>query len=168
MKRSCDQQISQSSAISGYLRALLLHLCPVCALKVMFPGLHTPLMDGMKYITAPRGALHQYNSPELTSSVAQQQCCISHTVTENWVQRGLMENKTLDLKEEMDMKHTVAWCYCLFVIIGLLFGIHKMSVLLRLSLKIDFSCCSIHYLMIPFLRLILLCYLGSSKCIKSF
>lgn len=75
MKRSCDQQISQSSAISGYLRALLLHLCPVCALKVMFPGLHTPLMDGMKYITAPRGALHQYNSPELTSSVAQQQCC---------------------------------------------------------------------------------------------
>lgn len=82
MKLSCDQQISQTSAISAYLRVLLLHLCPVCALKAMFPGLHTPVMDGMKYITAPRGALHQYNSPELTSSAALQQCCISHIVTE--------------------------------------------------------------------------------------
>lgn len=34
----------------------------------MFPALHTPVMDGMKCITAPKGALHQYNSPELTSS----------------------------------------------------------------------------------------------------
>lgn len=82
MKLSCDQQISQTSAISGYLRALLPHLCPVCALKVVFPGLHTPVMDGMKCITAPRGALYQYNSPELTSSAALQQCCICHTVTE--------------------------------------------------------------------------------------
>lgn len=31
------------------------------------------------------------------------------------MQRRLMENKTLDLREEMDMKHTVAKCYCLFV-----------------------------------------------------
>lgn len=73
---------SQTSAISTYLRVLLFHLCPVCALKAMFPGLHTPVMDGMKYITAPRGALQQYNSPELTSSAALQQHCISHTVTE--------------------------------------------------------------------------------------
>lgn len=105
MKLSRDQQISQTSAISAYLRVLLLHLCPVCALKAMFPGPHTPVMDGMKYITAPRGALHQYNSPELTSSTALQQRCISHTATETWVQRGLMENKTLDLWEEMDVKH---------------------------------------------------------------
>ena len=93
MKLSCDQQISQTSAISAYLHVLLLHLCPVCALKAMFPALHTPVMDGMKCITAPRGALHQYNSPELTSSSVLQQCSISHTVTKMWVQRGLMENE---------------------------------------------------------------------------
>ena len=82
MNLSCDQQIPQTCAISGYLRVLLLHLCPVCALKAVFPGLHTPVMDCMKYVTAPRGALHQYNSPELTSSAALQQCCISHRATE--------------------------------------------------------------------------------------
>lgn len=53
------------------------------------------MMDGMKCITAPRGALHQYNSPELTSSVALQQSSISRTVTKIGVQRGLMENKAL-------------------------------------------------------------------------
>lgn len=88
------------SEFSGYLCVLLLHLCPVCALKVMFPGLHAPLIDGMKDITAPRGALHQYNSPELTSSAAYLQCCVIHTVTETWAQRGLMDNKTFDLKED--------------------------------------------------------------------
>lgn len=60
-----DQQIPK---LLLSLHVLLLHLCPVCALKAMFPALHTPVMDGMKCITAPRGALHQYNSPELTSS----------------------------------------------------------------------------------------------------
>lgn len=44
-KLSCDQQISQTSVISAYLHVLFLHLCPVCALKAMFPGLHT-LCDG--------------------------------------------------------------------------------------------------------------------------
>lgn len=80
--------LPESSAISGYLCVLLLHLRPVRALKAMFPGLHTPVMDGMKYITAPRRALHQHNSCELTSSAALQQCCISRKVMENRVQKG--------------------------------------------------------------------------------
>lgn len=64
-------------------------------------------MDGMKYITAPRGALHQYNSPELTSSVAQQQCCVSHTVTGRAsVEKALMEIKML-LKKDVDMEYTI-------------------------------------------------------------
>lgn len=76
MKLSGDQQISPKLVLTvDICVSLLLHLCPVCALKAMFPGLHTPVMDGMKYVTAPRGALHQYNSPELTSSAAQR--CIS-------------------------------------------------------------------------------------------
>lgn len=61
-------------------------------------------MDGMKYITAPRGALHQYNSPELTSSVAQQQRCVSHTVTGGASEeKALMEIKEL-LKEKVDIE----------------------------------------------------------------
>lgn len=86
-----------------------------------FPGLHAPLMDGMKYITAPRGALHQYNSPELTSSVAQQQHCVSRTVTGGAsVEKALMEIKMLP-KEEVDIEcnicimrlpFSVAQCSC--------------------------------------------------------
>lgn len=54
----------------------------------MFPGLPIPVMDGMKYVIAPRGALHQYNSPELTSRAAlQRESCISRAVTEILGQR---------------------------------------------------------------------------------
>lgn len=64
-------------------------------------------MDGMKYITAPRGALHQYNSPELTSSVAQQQRCVSHTVTgKASVEKTLMEIKML-FTEEVDIEYNI-------------------------------------------------------------
>lgn len=64
-------------------------------------------MDGMKYITAPGGALHQHNSPELTSSVAQQHCCVSHTITgKARVAKALMEIKVL-LKEAVDIEYNI-------------------------------------------------------------
>lgn len=127
MNLSCDQQIPQTCAISGYLRVLPLHLCPVCALKAMFPGLHTPVMDCMKYVTAPRGALHQYNSPELTSSAALQQCCISHRVTDlsakgpNGKQDAWFEGRNGHKSHSCQMllplcQWHLSWC-------GLLFGI---------------------------------------------
>lgn len=64
------QTVLLCSLLSLHISVFLLHLCPVYALKAMLPGLHTLVMDGMKYITAPRGALHQHNSPKLTSSAA--------------------------------------------------------------------------------------------------
>lgn len=95
--------------LSVYLHVLLLHLCPVCALKAMFPGLHTLVMDGMKCITAPRGALHPYNSPELTSTAALQPCSISHTAAEVWVPNGKQ-----DVWFEGRNGHETHKCCCLF------------------------------------------------------
>lgn len=130
LKLSGDQHISQTSAFYGYLHVLLLHLCPVCALKAMFPGLHTPVMDGMKYIIAPRGALHLHNSPELTSSSF---TAVLHKPHSNWDLSATGPNGKQDAwfegrngRETCSCQMLFPLCWQHFSRCGLLFEIHAM------------------------------------------